>query len=337
MVELLYLFVRLIGAPTFLDVMMRIPLVFNPKSGPYWTDPDLILARMDSETRERIDPVEMTFPFDYSESIEKAQRSGGPLIVWGGDGTIHYAAKALLQKGCPVPLAAVPGGSGNGLAGGLRTPENPVGALENLLRGREILMDVGRVDGEPFFNLAGCGFEGDVAKAFEQSSGMRGFFSYAKIAFKLWYNTEPIDVYWETESTAHLEPKSGLEKLRAAWHGPAPELPERAWSLCFANLPQYGSNLWIAPGADPTDEALQWVSLAKPNIIDFIAELPQLFRERGKTRLRREGRIRSAAVRFDYPVNWQLDGESSSPRDRAEITMESRAFRMMVIRGCPWT
>lgn len=315
---------------------MRIPLVFNPKSGPYWTDPDVILARMDSGTRERIDPIEMTFPFDYSEAIEKAKKADGPLIVWGGDGTIHYAAKALLQMGCPVPLAAVPGGSGNGLAGGLRTPENPVGALENLLRGREIQIDVGRIDGEPFLNLAGCGFEGDVAHVFDKSTGMRGFFSYAKIAVKLWHNTESIDVHWDAEGMVLSEPKTGLEKLKAAWDGPAPELPELAWSLCYANLPQYGSNLWIAPDADPTDGALEWVSLSKPNIIDFVTELPQLFREHGKTKLRKEGRIRKATVRFDYPVNWHLDGEPAMPRDRAEITLETRAFRMMVIRGCPW-
>ncbi|MCL1894299.1 MAG: hypothetical protein FWG02_08720 [Holophagaceae bacterium] len=316
--------------------MNRIPILFNPKSGPYWNDPDVILARMEPSTRSRVEPIEMTFPFDFSEAIERAKNATAPLIVWGGDGTIHHAAKALFFRGCPVPLAAIPGGSGNGLAGGLRTPENPVGALENLLYGRELKIDVGMVDGEPFFNLAGCGFEGDVAHAYDESSGMRGFFNYAKIAIKLWHNTEPLNIRWDAEDIPRSEPSTGLEKLRAAWLGPEPELPEQAWSLCFANLPQYGSNLWIAPNADPTDGAIHWVSLAKPSILDFVTELPQLFREHGKTRLRKEGRTNKAVVRFDYPVNWQFDGEPASPRDRAEISIEQRAFRMMVVRGCPW-
>jgi len=316
--------------------MEHLPLVFNPNSGPCGKNPDKILAGLDQELRARIKPLEMTFPFDYSEAIDQAERAEGPLIVWGGDGTIHHAAKALLQRGCPVPLAAVPGGSGNGLTNGLRTPENPAGAVDNLLKGRELRMDVGRVDGEPFFNLAGCGFEGDVAHGFDKFGGKRGFFNYARIAFKLWRRTEPLFIKWDAEGMALSEPRTGLEKLRAAWFGSAPELPEQTWSLSFANLPQYGNGLWIAPGADPTDEAIQWVSLARPGLFDLITDLPQLFSERGRTKLRCEGRVRKAIVHFDRSVNWQLDGEPAHPRDRAEITLEPRAFRMMVIRGCPW-
>jgi diacylglycerol kinase family enzyme len=317
--------------------MMRIPLVYNPKSGTRSKNPDEILAGLNSELRGRIEPLEITFPFDYSEAIERAGKMGGPLIVWGGDGTVHHAAKALWEKGCPVPLAAIPGGSGNGLTGGLNTPENPVGALDNLLKGREIRMDVGRVDGEPFFNLAGCGFEGDVSHTFDKSDSRRGFLSYAKIAIKLWRNTGLSDVSWDAEAVEELGPKEGLAKLRAAWRGAVPEFPKHFWSLCFANLPQYGNSLWIAPGADPSDGVLQWVSLAKPNVLDLITETPQLFRENGKTKLRKEGRIRRADVRFEKPVNWHLDGEPAPSRDRAEITIEPSAFRMMVIRGCPWT
>ncbi|MDR2697057.1 MAG: hypothetical protein LBB40_01110 [Holophagales bacterium] len=316
--------------------MARIPLVFNPNSGTCGKDPDVILAGLDQEIRMRIEPLGMVFPFDYSEAIDKAKAAKAPLVVWGGDGTIHHAARELLQRGCPVPLAAVPGGSGNGLVCGLRTPENPTGAIDNLLKGREPRMDVGRVDGEPFFNLAGCGFEGDVAHGFDKYVKGRGFFNYAKVAVKLWRQAETLNVKWDAEPNVLPDVKTGLEKLREAWLGSAPELPERAWSLCFANLPQYGNNLWIAPGANPTDGAIQWASLVKPNALDLITELPQLFRERGKTRLRREGSIMGAIVRFEHQVNWHLDGEPTPPRNRAEITIEARAFRMMVIRGCPW-
>ena len=316
--------------------MVGIPLVFNPKSGAQRKDPDIVLAGLDPALRGRIEPLEMTFPFDYSEAIERAEKAGGPLIVWGGDGTIHHAAEALWREGCSVPLAAIPGGSGNGLTGGLRTPASPAGAIDNLLKGREIRMDVGLVDGEPFFNLAGCGFEGDIAHAFDKSGGARGFLSYGKIALRLWRSTEPICLRWDADCVSHPEPKTGIEKLKAAWHGQPEELPKIAWSLCFANLPQYGNSLWIAPKADPTDGAVEWVSLAKPSFFDFVSELPQLFRETGKTRLRNQGRAKRAVVRFDRPVNWQIDGEAALPRDRAEISLEAKVFRMMVIRGCPW-
>ena len=315
---------------------MQIPLVFNPGSGTGPKEPASILAKLDLRVRERLLPMRMTLPFDYSEAIDLAQRAGAPLLVWGGDGTVHHAAKALLQKGCPVPLAAIPGGSGNGLTGGLRTPCNAVGAIDNLLFGRELRMDVGRIDGEPFFNVAGCGFEGDIAHAFDEMGGRRGFFNYAKLVLNHWRSTVPTDVKWDAESVSMPTDETGIDKLRMAWRGRSAEFPKMFWSLCFANLPQYGSGLWIAPGADPTDGALQWVSLSRPNVFDMVSEMPQLFREHGRTKLRREGRITSATVQLGKPVKWHLDGEPVSSRDRAEISVEPKTFRMMVIRGCPW-
>jgi diacylglycerol kinase family enzyme len=128
-----------------------------------------------------------------------------------------------------------------------------------------------------------------------------------------------------------------MDRLRAAWRGPEADLPETAWSLCFANLPQYGSGLWIAPGADPTDGALDWVRLRRPGVWDMVSQVPQLFREGGRTSLRRQGRILSAVVRLDAVMPWHMDGEPAPPRDRAELTVERRAFRMQVTSECPWS
>jgi diacylglycerol kinase family enzyme len=286
---------------------------------------------MDTRLRARIEPLEMSFPFDFSDAIGKAKIARSPLAVWGGDGTIHFAAKELFARGCPVPLLALPGGSGNGLVRGLRTQTSPIRALENLLAGREILMDVGRLDGEPFFNLAGCGFEGDLAHEFHKSRGAMGFFSYAKVALKLWHRIEMLNAEWETTAPAPSE--HGAE---TATNDHAPDYPSQIWSLCFANLPQYGGGLWIAPGADPTDGAIQLASLSKPELLDFVSGLPQLFRKNGKTRLRQECKVMKTTVRFGFPVNWQMDGEPALSRDRAEISVEPRAFRMMVAQGCPW-
>jgi diacylglycerol kinase family enzyme len=127
-----------------------------------------------------------------------------------------------------------------------------------------------------------------------------------------------------------------FERIRNAFGEPASELPEAAWSLCFANLPQYGSGLWIAPGADPTNGALQWVTLARPSLLDLVTKVPALFREGGRTTLRREGRLRHATLRLERPLPWHLDGESVEGRDRAELSVEPRAFRMQVTGGCPW-
>jgi diacylglycerol kinase family enzyme len=312
-----------------------VPLVFNPRSGAGAMDVDALLARLPAEWRERIRPVRLEPPFDYGASIEQARAAGAPLLVWGGDGTLHHAGRALAAAGCPVPLGAVPGGSGNGLVRGLRTPLDPAGAVARLLEGRELAMDLPRLDGVPFLNLCGTGFEAAVATAFDGAKG-RGFLSYAGVSLRLWRSHPQVGLGWAAASAPMPEAGTRLDRLRAAWRGPQPDLPGTAWSLCFANLPQYGSGLWIAPGADPTDGALDWVRLGRPGCWDLLTQVPQLFREGGRTRLRRQGRILSAVVDLDRALPWHLDGEPAPARDRAELTLERRAFRMQVSSECPW-
>jgi len=298
-------------------------------------DPDALFRGLCSEHRDRLQPIPWGPPWDFGPAIAQAVAAGGPLFVWGGDGSIHHAAKALLAAGCPVPLAAVPGGSGNGLVRGLRTPLEPAGAVQRLLEGRELALDVGRLDGEPFFNLCGTGFEAVIARDFEDK-GRRGFLGYARHCIRLWRQHQPAGLKWDTQGPSHPKPKDSMEKLRTAWKGAEPELPDRAWSLCFANLPQYGMGFWIAPGANPQDGILQWAALARPSTFDLVAELPALFKEGGRSALRTEGRLTRAILFLDRPLPWHADGEALPPRDRAELWIDHRAFRMQVTEGCPW-
>ncbi len=314
---------------------MKLPLVFNPRSGARGKDPEALMARLPVELRARLEPTPLGPPWDYAPLIERAVAAGGPLLVWGGDGTLHYAGRALVEAGCPVALAAIPGGSGNGLARGLRTPLNPAGAVANLLTGRELQMDLPRLDGVPFFNVCGTGFEAAIAHAFDAPHG-RGILNYVRLCLGLWRHHPEMQVRWDALRPETLAPVTAMEKLRAAWQGAEPALPEEAWSLCFANLPQYGSGLWIAPNADPTDGILQWVHLKRPRLLELLAEVPQLFREGGRTHLRQEGRVLRAIVHLDRAMPWHLDGEPSPARDRAELTIEKGAFRMQVTSNCPW-
>ena len=312
-----------------------IPLVYNPRSGQGRLDPGALLARLPEEVRRRIEPVRLEPPFDYEPWIRGAAREGVPLLVWGGDGTLHHAGRALARAGCPASLGAVPGGSGNGLVRGLRTPLDPAGAVVRLLEGRDLALDLGTLDGEPFLNLCGTGFEAEVAEAFEAAQG-RGFRTYARACLALWRTYPGLDLSWDAERPAEGPAPGRLDRLRAAWRGPEPPLPDHAWSLCIANLPQYGSGLWIAPGAHPADGLLTWARLDRPGPWDLLSEVPRLFREGGRTPLRAEGRLLRATVRLDRPAPWHLDGEPAPARDRAEMGVLPGAFRMRVTSDCPW-
>jgi diacylglycerol kinase family enzyme len=314
---------------------MKLPLLFNLRSGSSGKDPAALLAGLPAEARARIEPIAFGPPWDFAPAIAQAIEAEGPLFVWGGDGTVHHAGRALLEAGCPVPLAAVPGGSGNGLVRGLRTPLEPAGAVQRLLEGRELRMDVGRLDGVPFFNVCGTGFEAVVARDFAQG-GSRGFLGYAKRALNLWRSHQPVGLRWEADAAPPESATTVRERLRQAAAGPVPELPLQAWSLCIANLPQFGSGFWIAPHANPVDGVLQWARIMRPGVMDVLTELPSFFREGGETRLREEGRFLRAILTLDRPLPWHLDGEPAPKRECAELTVEPRAFRMQVTGDCPW-
>ncbi|MFN8010186.1 MAG: diacylglycerol kinase family protein [Holophagaceae bacterium] len=315
--------------------MKPLPLLFNPRSGPRGKDPDALMRRLPPSLRARVEPQVFEAPYDFEPAIAQAVAAEGPLLVWGGDGTIHHAGRALLAAGCPVALGAIPGGSGNGLVRGLRTPLEPAGAVQRLLEGRELAMDVGFLDGEPFLNLCGTGFEATVAHAFESGRG-RGFSGYARTCLRLYRTERDLELGWEAELPAAADPASRSGRLREAWRGEAAGPPPRAWSLCFAVLPQYGSGLWIAPGADPTDGVLSWVRLHRPGPLDLLTALPALFREGGRTHLREEGHLLRARLVLDRSMPWHMDGEAVAPRDRAELAVRPRAFRMQVTSACPW-
>lgn len=315
--------------------MLKLPLLFNLRSGASTKNPEALLAGLPPHQRGRIEPIPFGPPWDFRAAIAQAIEADGPLFVWGGDGTIHHAGRALLDAGCPVPLAAVPGGSGNGLVRGLRTPLEPAGAVQRLLEGRELRMDVGRLDGVPFFNLCGTGFEAVVARDFEQG-GSRGFLGYGQRVLSLWRTHQPVGLRWDAEPAPPLQQGSIRERLRKAMAGPDPELPSEAWSLCIANLPTFGSGFWIAPGASPVDGVLQWARILRPGLFDVLTELPAFFKEGAHASLREEGRLLRAILYMDRPLPWHLDGEPAPERDRAELTLEPRAFRMQVTGACPW-
>jgi diacylglycerol kinase (ATP) len=142
----------------------RVLLIANP-----------IAARTSDSTRHRVVgylaregwQVEMavtTGPADARRLATQGIAAGVDAVaVFGGDGTTMQAAAALMGTG--VPLALIPGGTGNVLAGNLRIPSNPVRAARALVRGKRRIIDLGRVmleDGEHYFGVA-CGAGVDAA------------------------------------------------------------------------------------------------------------------------------------------------------------------------------
>lgn len=99
------------------------------------------------------------------------------IIVAGGDGTLHHAAPALLEAGRPFGL--LPLGTANDLARTLSIPDDPMAAAEVIIAGRQRRIDLGDVNGVPFFNVASLGVSVELARELTRETKQRfGQFGY---------------------------------------------------------------------------------------------------------------------------------------------------------------
>jgi YegS/Rv2252/BmrU family lipid kinase len=97
------------------------------------------------------------------KKVAEAIRAGVDLIVvWGGDGIVQRTVDVLARKkdGRKIPLAIMPAGTGNLLAGNLGIPEDLPAAVDIAFRGRRRRLDVGKLACEHFAVMAGIGFDG---------------------------------------------------------------------------------------------------------------------------------------------------------------------------------
>lgn len=168
-----------------------------------------------------------------NELAAQAVADGADVVVAvGGDGTINEIAAAL--NGTETRLGIIPEGSGNGLALYLGIPLNERAAIRRLNRGEYMTIDSGSINGLPFFNMAGIGFDASVSDRFANDN-IRGPIGYMKAVLS------EISTY---------KPKRYLLDI----DGEAFE--REAFMISVANSPQYGNNAYVAPQASVTDGML---------------------------------------------------------------------------------
>lgn len=149
--------------------MSRARLIVNPTSGRErateyaWA----ICTRL----REQYDTVEIVLTLgdgDARRAGTRAVEDGcSTIFVAGGDGTLNetvngVAAADALDR---VTFGIVPLGTGNDFAAALGIPLEVEEALQVLLAGRTVAVDLGRVNDRLFLNTSGGGFIAEVSLA----------------------------------------------------------------------------------------------------------------------------------------------------------------------------
>ena len=111
------------------------------------------------------------------DQLQAALAQTDMIIVAGGDGTIHHAAPALLAAN--KPFGILPLGTANDLARSLDIPPDPLQAAQVILDGALRQIDLGEVNGTPFFNVASMGVSVELAREMTRETKRRfGSFSY---------------------------------------------------------------------------------------------------------------------------------------------------------------
>src|SRR5690606_23958902 len=141
---------------------------------------------------------------------------------------------AAALNGTETVLGIIPEGSGNGLALYLGIPLNERAAIRRLNRVDYMTIDSGLINGLPFFNMAGIGFDASVSDRFANDN-IRGPIGYMKAVLS------EISTY---------KPKRYLLDIDGE------KIQREAFMISVANSPQYGNNAYVAPQASVTDGLL---------------------------------------------------------------------------------
>lgn len=98
---------------------------------------------------------------------EASQEGVARLIAGGGDGTVNELVNGLmaLPRQARPALGVLPLGSANDFARGAGIPLEPRAALETALQAKPRKVDVARLGGHYYLNMASCGFGAEVTSS----------------------------------------------------------------------------------------------------------------------------------------------------------------------------
>lgn len=176
----------------------------------------------------------------HAVSLARAAAGNGAstVVAVGGDGTVSEAARGLV--GTATALGVIPAGTGNDIAKMLGVPRKPREALAFLLDHPARPLDIGYINGEPFLNVCGTGFDVCVLDyALSAKRYVRGLLPY------LWGVLRAIFTFRSVEAAYTVEE--------------GPLITERLLLVSVANGQFIGGGIPVAPMASPDDGYLDMI------------------------------------------------------------------------------
>lgn len=157
-------------------------MVLNPKARQGQVSLDPVVNRLEA-AGIAVERESFRSAHEVSEDIARRGRDADLVIVCGGDGTINAAARGIMDVGRPMGI--MPLGTANDLARTLSIPPDPLAAADIIAGGHTRQIDLGEVNGHPFFNVASIGLSAELARSLTPETKKRwGRFGYAVAAVR---------------------------------------------------------------------------------------------------------------------------------------------------------
>ena len=240
----------------------------------------------------------------HARNIVSGLRGDDPAVAVGGDGTVHEVAAGCVDTG--RVMGVLPLGSGNDYVKALGIGTGLERALGILAAGRVRAVDTGEVNGIPFNNGLGIGFDAEVAAGVSEAPKvLGGFGGYLwSVGRLLW----------------------GMRCHRASIKFGGGEAFEAKTILIAAALgTTYGARFKLAPGSSLDDGAFDVVWSEELDRAEVVRLVPAVLRgthlSHPKVHLARAQEIEVSLVQ---PVPAHVDGEMLPP---------TREFRARVLPG----
>jgi YegS/Rv2252/BmrU family lipid kinase len=294
---------------------MRVAVVFNPATG-----------GGDSSGRKRdtqqalegagLDVLWLeTTPEDPGQGLTaKAVADGVDLVMaQGGDGTVMACVTGL--AGTDVPLAVLPGGTGNLLATNFDIPADLEGAVEVALHGDRVRLDVAAMDDDRFVVMGGIGFDAAMLRdADPKLKEHVGAVAYVVSGFR------------------HLRRRVTRFRLRL---DDRPPLERTGQGILIGNLGRLQGGLPVMPDARPDDGLLDVGVLQTRTVLDWLALAARvLLRRRRKDPQLELFQARRVEVSCDRPQPVERDGDPlDTPRDHVVVEVVPAALTLCVPRS----
>ena len=231
------------------------------------------------------------------------------VVIGGGDGTLNAAAEALVEAG--LPLGILPLGTANDLARTLEIPLNLIDASRAIAAGRTHRIDLGRVNGKHFFNVASLGLSVHVARELGVEIKRRwGVLGY------------PLTLWRALGQHQSFRAQIRCNAMRAR---------VRTIQISVGNGRHYGGGMTIAADAAIDDGMLDIVSVAPQGLLELIVNLPAFRwgKHEKAPRMVRHWRCSEIEIRTVRSMPINTDGEVTTATP-ATIVVVPKAIEVYV-------